>query len=758
MYNANLFEIRSLKPLHVNTYSPVVQPQTVRRGHFYNVLGKYARYLTRSQSIPVISEAGQIKVLDAEIPDNLATLQVPLEGIGEFRVDLGQANHGEIGYADSPHEYERLICRTIDVGLVDLLEDAYYKYHDLSPYIVERGEGYFDEKLRKDIGIVDGRRFYRGVRKMRGLPHLLVNREIELRSWGDLLNEINILARTFSQMRKTDFDFHNPPEGLVRFVNRALAGRTASNRIYSANKIVIRDITWDKRADDRVINGETSIVEYQKLAHGFSLRDPKQPLVRYNRLNQSGQVEEQFQAPELIVMGHTFKDLSTRVGEFQLSQVFDIVHPHCGEQQRRIVDFVRKVDQVLREKFNSLYPAKFEFSTVPADITENVTGPHSIGLRFAKKDVELQPPYGTNFYRLMPEKEKFAVPVSRDINAVAISKPDQFNGFLKELQEEFHVRNGVKLILEQDANLALTSEGIGDADLVISFLSRDDPEGLRRFKSIVINQLGKAHQNVTPQNATSASIRQLVMQLTLKLGGYPWLLSEAPDLLILSVHTYRNPFDQTRFYAYNLMDGRGRVLFQSTPYEPAHTLNLLREIGEKVSDTKRLLVLSTFDDLAIEEYVKKEVYPAVSELTMLKVLKNDNLRIFSTYAPSSVSAPRRRRDIIQYSVESYEAAPQGVILKGSDSEFYAVTTASRKIGTYHRGCPTGVRIDVLFNQGLIDLSDSIEYLLQLCSMSRTSGHTTRLPAPLYYLGLFAQYAKLYGVPSNPDAFKTLFYV
>jgi hypothetical protein len=721
-------------------------------------LGKYARYLTRSLSTPVISEDGQIKVLDAEIPENLATWHVPLEGIGEFKVELGRANHSEVGYADSPREYERLICRTIDVGLVDLLQDAYYKYHDLSPHIVERGEGYFDDKLRKDIGIVDGRRFYRGVRRMRGLPHLLVNREIELRSWGDLLNEINTLARAFSQMRKIDFDFHNPPEGFVRFVNRALAGRTASNRMYSTNKIVIRDVTWDKRADDLVINGETSIVEYQKLAHGFSLRDPRQPLVRYNRLNLSGQIEEQFQAPELLVMGHTFKDLSTRVGEYQLSQVFDIVHPHCGEQQRRIVDFVRKVDQVLREKFNSLYPTRFEFSTVPADITENVTGPHSIGLQFAKKHIELQPPYGTNFYRLMPEKEKFALPVSKDVRAVAVCRPDQFNEFLKELQEEFQSRNGVKLVLEQDANLALTPEGIADADLVISFLSKDDPEGLRRFKSMVISQLGKAHQNVTPQKATSESIHQLVMQLTLKLGGYPWLLSTSPDLLVLSVHSYRNPFDQTRFYTFNLMDGKGSVMFQSRPYEPEHTLNLLREIGERVSGTKRLLVLSTFDDLAIEEYVKKEVYPAVSELTMLNIVKNDNLRIFSTYAPSSVSAPRRRRDTVHYPVESYEAAPQGVIMKGSDTEFYAVTTASRKIGTYHRGCPTGVRINVLFNQGMIDLSDSIEYVLQLCSMSRTSGHTTRLPAPLYYLGLFAQYAKLYGVPSNPEAFKTLFYV
>ena len=79
-------------------------------------------------------------------------------------------------------------------------------------------------------------------------------------------------------------------------------------------------VIWDKRADDPVIDGKTSIVECQKLAHGFRIIGPKQPLIRYSRMSLDGQLEQQFQAPELMVMGHTFKDLSTRVGAIGFRQ------------------------------------------------------------------------------------------------------------------------------------------------------------------------------------------------------------------------------------------------------------------------------------------------------------------------------------------------------------------------------------------------------------------------------------------------------
>ena len=137
---------------------------------------------------------------------------------------------------------------------------------------------------------------------------------------------------------------------------------------YSASSIVINEITWDVRAKDKVLEGNISPCEYHKEAQGILVKDKNQPLVKWTLTTKDGIVKEQFHIPEFLVVGHNFKDIRMRVSSSQVSQVFDILHPHCGDQQRKIFDLVRKIDSVLRNKFKTIYPTKIKFAVFPKNV------------------------------------------------------------------------------------------------------------------------------------------------------------------------------------------------------------------------------------------------------------------------------------------------------------------------------------------------------------------------------------------------------
>jgi len=232
-YNVNLFELKQYKPLSVSRFHVTVSPRAERPGHFYQVLGRFARKLTKELSTAVISEGGEILVLESPNADPRLSDEIAIEDVGTFRVQLTDANTSLVNFADSPLEYERLVSRIIDIALVQFAPD-YYKYHDLSPHIIERGQGFFPQSLREKIGVEDGRQFYRGLRVVDGLPHVLVNRAIQLRSWKHLLNELKVLANWFAESRGIEVDFYNPPDAFVKFANWSFRNRTANNRMYSA--------------------------------------------------------------------------------------------------------------------------------------------------------------------------------------------------------------------------------------------------------------------------------------------------------------------------------------------------------------------------------------------------------------------------------------------------------------------------------------------------------------------------------------------
>jgi len=755
-FNTNLFELKTYKPLRVSVYVPEMLPFPTRPAHFYKALGRLARKLTLSMGTAVISDGGKIKVLELSIDQKDFSHKIELENVGAFNVTLKPEGTYETGFADNTSEYARLVSRIVDLALVHL-SDEYYKYSDLSPYIIERGEGYFDESLRKRIGVEDGRRFYRGIRLLDDIPHLIVNREIELRSWGSLLNELKILAQWWEIARgkSSSIDFYDPPKEFVRFVNWVFSNRTANVKAYPSPPIFIREITWETRAGDKALEGGLSPCDYHTQVQGIKIEDERQPLVRWKMTTKDGVVRDQFHVPELLVVGHTFKDIAMRVSKSQISQVFDILHPHCGDQQRKILDLVRKVDGILRNRFSVVYPSKLEFSLFPRDVNANTTAPRAIDIKFLDQGISIEPPYGVNFYRKYGNAAKFVKPIVGLVRILAVCE-ETHHSFVKTLAKEVERRNGCKVSISFANKLDAGDVDPSQHDLVLTITEQEDL--IRLCKKQIIGKKGIAHQNVTPKKAVGDSIPQLAMQMTLKLGGYPWFLADPEHVDVLSIYSYRNPFSEARFYVFNVMQPEGQVVYQSKPYGSGDIALLLDALKSKVSELGRLLVMMSFDDQQIQDFVLKDVASSVSEFMLLQVLRSDELRLFSTYRPTAVAVPRRRLPTVSYPIEAYEAAPEGAILRVSNDEYYMLTTASTKVGTYYRGCPTAVKLKILGSQGTFDIGKILHYVLSLSLVSGTSGHETRLPAPLYYLKKYARYVNEYGIPDNEANFQRLFFV
>lgn len=753
-YHANLFELKRYKPLSVHLYLPKITPEPQKRNLHFKLLGKMARSLTDDLKLAIISDEGKIKVLEAKIPHDHGRKELTLEDGRVFSVELTFETSREVSYAQSPLEYGRLVSRIVDLALAHLSKD-FYKYSDVSPWIIEKGGGYFDERLRKNIGIEDGRRYYRGVRSFQGIPCLLINREIELRSWKDLLNELKVMSDWWNRVKNQKMDFYNPSEDFVKFINRAFRGKTAEIIAYHSRPIVIREIAWTKRANDGVLEGGLSPCEHHKINQGITIKDEQQPLVRWNLITEDGKSLDQFHVPELLSVGHTFDDLSTRVPESQISTVFDRVHPNCSDQQRKIYDVARKIDLILRSQLPSLYPTKIEFSIVPKEVTANVLDPRPIQIKFGNKEIEVEPPYGLTFYRRYSARMTFASQVTGTIKTLALCSKTHHK-FIKALKKEFEKRNP-HCAMEITFNESLgTQQDFSKHNLVLTVTDK----AIDEYKREIQNRLGIPHQNTTPEHANEESIPQLAMQLCLKLGGYPWFLKDIEeDLMILSIYSYRNPFSGLTLYMFSLMNGIGKIIYQSVPYERHKVLDFLREVHEKAKEYPRLLALTSFDDQQIHEYVLKDLAIDLREFLFILLKQNDELRLFRTYRHTAGATPRRRRvEAPSYPLESYECAPQGAILQTAVDEYHILTTISTKVGTYYRGCPKPLRLKVLGSKGSFDLPSVMRHILSLSLEAGTSGHETRLPAPLYYLQKYASYVSAYGSPEKESTYKVPFYV
>lgn len=756
-FHSNMFALKNARPLPLFTYNVVVDPSPEKKPLYYKILGVIAKRLARAERKAVISDRGQIKVLGTPLAKGVLIQKVSIENLGKFTAKLEFFEEKESTLKDF-EEYRHLVNRVIDVALTDLSEE-YYKYHPEAPYIV-KDYPFFDKALIEDTGVVDFKEYFRNVRIFHNKPYMIFNLGTRLKSFENLLTELKCLSNKFGKIRNQQINFHNPTEDFIGFINSLFRGKAANVIGYPGPSVKrIKEITWKYRCGDVPPNAPMSPCKYLRTNYGLTGLDKNQPLVIYEIRVDNGNLV-QYHVPEVLSVGHNLKDLKIRIPTWQRTKVWDIINPDCKSQLREIISIAEEVDSVLRSKMSEIYPSKIEIETVPINVTSDVTFHKEISISFKNKNITLQPPYDEAFYRRYRARIRFLNPVDRDIKSLVFIEKRKQNvkEFFDELQEEFKKRNGTRLIVEY-GNIDFEAKNFLDYDLVITVTDSEDI--YTKSKKIIQNECSILHQNIKPENVTSDSIMQLVMQITLMFGGDPWLLKEDDERSpIFGIHFYRSPFTGAEKYFLNLSNGAGKILFQSRPYLKEDFDILFNDLATRVSEYKRTLLLLSFDYKEPCQSIAEKIEKIEGLDYVVLLVKNwDNLRIFKTWIPKRIELPQRiRKRRTRYPVEAYEAAPQGIALDAGDDTYHLVTSYSVRRQTILRGCPIPIRIEIFKSRGTFDTAQVLSHLMSLTFMFRGSGHSTRLPAPLVYLKKYAYYVENFGMPSNEEFAQKLFYL
>ena len=761
MYHANQFHLVRHEALPVYRYSTVVDPYPANSQQLYQILGSVAKKIMYEERIPVISDRKEIVSLSSRI-STLKGHTAEIQEVGKFGVEL-RYNQGSTISIDHFDEYKTLVNRLADIALT-VFSSEYYKFHPEAPFVV-RDEPYFDSDLIEKTGIIDSKKYYRGLHKFNGHPVFALNRETELRSNKNLLREILGLKKRFElrTATKSPIDFYDPPKEFVDYVNSILSGKAADVQGYPGPRVrEIKEVTWHYRAGDVTPGSEISHVDYLRSRYGLVGLDENQPLIVYEVGDER---RIQYHVPEVLSVGHTLHDLEKLIPSWQRPQVWGLIHPNCKNQLQKIYAVMYEVDEALRRGLPNVYPKLVEISTNPLDVSSFVSQPTELTLKFKNKDLKISSPYNVGFYRKYTDKKiLFAKPVGPIRALVYLKrKSRKLLTFLDDLAREFKLRNNTELSFVYSYGLDLEATDFSDYDLVISIGGTSEEEDTyRKFKKRIQNSLGVIHQHVTEEHADKSSVMALVMELTLKLGGDPWWLPEHEKIpCVIGVYSYLNPFSGKKGIFAIAHESNGAVLKQFEPVEPAAFPELEKRIVQMNCEKGRVLYLFSFDRYDIVNNFSETLKQNGDiEYCVTEIVNQDYFRFFETWAPRK--APRfgeAAKEIIRSPFEAYERAPQGAAVKSSDDTFFLLTGRTIEKDATKRGCPIPIKLTVKDREGSgWDPAKIVDFVLELCMMGRASGHMTRFPSPLYYLHSYAYYWNDFGVPENAQIRNRVFYL
>jgi len=755
-YNLNMFKLTKKDPIKVHTYKVKIEPRPNKAPLFYQILGIVAKDITKDTKNMVISDMGLIKVYYDKLSEENHLHKVTIPNKGEYEIQLYYENTKNSTIEDE-EEYSKFINRLFDLYLL-YYSDEFRKYHPNAPMILKY-EPTFDKSLIENTGIWDVKEYYRGIRRIGNDYYLIIDRNTILTSHKNLLVELQAAKERYQRMKGGDLiDFYDPPSGFVSYINSIYIGKPAYVREYPGPRVNrISQITWEYRCSDVTPGNSNSICSYFLENYGIKDLDAKQPLVKYQVEDREGEIREQYHVPELLIVNHDFRDLRMIISSWQRAQVWDYIHPNCKNQLREIYSLMKSVDDGLKEKLPDIYGKIIKFDPIPESLNKFVLKIPTIGISFENKQLELETPYSEKFYRSYSDTTKYHKKIDRDIEVLVHcdKKIEGVDDFLLKLNDEFYRRNNNKLIFKEE-KINFEEKNYLDYDLVITI--SDDEEIYIKCKEIIQNIDGVLHQNIKTNSISKEIFVPLVLQITLELGGVPWILNTSKNRDIIGIYSYKSKRDDKIYYYYNVFDNEGSFIKQSKPYELSDSIRFLESLVENIKNDEACIIsyydrhnlLSQLEQLMEQDNNKKYI--------ILHIKEKNNLRFFETWKPTRSTPRRRRSNIPVYPFESYEGAPQGLISKFSDSEYYIITSKSveRKDETF-RGCPNPITIEVFKNSGM-NIEEIMEYVLKLSFMTKTSGHMNRLPAPIEYLKTYASHNEKFGFPENEEIQNKLYYL
>jgi len=764
LYHANLFPLIRHEPLPVYRYLTSVDPRPTTRPQKYQILGALAKKIMYKEKIPVVSDGEELRSLSSQI-STLTGYNHKIPGAGEFDINLEKNGHSDVDI-ESFDEYRVLVNRLADIALT-IFSKEYYKFHPAAPYVL-RDEPYFDAELIAKTGIIDSKKYYRGLHRFNDLPVFALNRETQLRSNKNLLHEIFGLKKRFdlgarARGSKSEIDVYDPPKEFIEYVNSHLRGKAAEVKGYPGPRVwKIEEITWEYRAKDITPGSKESPIDYLYRTYGITQLDENQPLVKYEV---GYQRNVQYHVPEVLSVGHTFRDLERRVPSWQRPQVWSIIHPNCKNQLQKIYSVMHLIDIALRGNIPEVYPKFVEISLKPVNIESYVLSPAELTLKFGNKSITINSPYNVGFYRKYSKRKiNFANPVG-PIKALIYTKikTQKITPFLDELAVEFKLRNNTEMSYDLCSNEDFENLDFSGYDVFITISdSSKEEEIYTTCKKKIQNTSTIVHQHITEENANSSSIMALIMELTLKLGGDPWLLPDHEKIrTVVGIYSYFNPFSGKGAVIAIAMDSNGEMLKQFDPIEPESFMELVTELVELNKKRANVFYMFSFDRFGlIEPFIESLRDVSNIEYCITEINNQDYFRFFKTWIPRK--APRFGKtspEIVTSPYEAYEEAPQGVAVKSDSDTFFLLTGRTIQKDAIKRGCPTPIKLVIKDKRGNIWNSNIlVKIMFELCMMGRASGHMTRFPVPLYYLHSYANYYSNFGVPTNAETKQRIFYI
>lgn len=756
-----MFPLLRHQPIPVFTYLPTIDPKPVNRPQSYQILGGVAKGITTSSKIPVIQSEQAIQSVQNRI-EPLTGYVYENPEIGRFRVDLGESDHREISI-DQFENYAHLVNRIVDLALTTFSSE-YYKYHPDPPYIL-RDEPYFDKDLISRTGVLDAKRYYRGVHIFKDSPVFVLNRETQLRSHGNMLNEISDLRTQFGESREEKIDLYNPSQSFVDYINYLFRGKTADVKGYPGPSVrKINAITWKYRVKDAVPGNPVSQMEYFRKTYGITGLDPEQPLVEYSIENTR---EPRYHIPQLLSVGHDMRDLERRIPRWRRQQVWGVLHPDCKNQLSKIFEILTKIDENLRRYMPGTYPSIFEIAKEPLDVSEIAFRIPELKLLFGGKDITVKHPFDISFYHQYSDKNiKFAKPVPRTKTIVLTDlDPEDLKSFMSDLQSEFLKRNNSNLEIEFSTAPSLASSAReGDVVLTVSPETDEEDAVYRNYKISIQNKTPAAHQHVTQAHADKDSVMQLVMQLALKLGFEPWLVPPSINVKrIFGLHSYLDFETGKRLVFAIAHNSDGSLLRQFDPVDLQDFDRLAEElvaINEKSGPSLYLFGFDRFGLIPRLDSLLAEKKDGQLEYCIVHFEDQEHFRFFETWFPRKAPRFGKAEEVESKSiVEAFEVAPEGLAVRASENTYFLVTGRTIEKNALKRGCPTPVRLTLASKRGAVWKNDEVVRLIfSLCIMGRASGHVTRYPSPLYYLRSYAHYFRLYGLPDHATVRQKLFHI
>jgi hypothetical protein len=537
----NLFPIE-IKPKRLFVFRIIKTiPETSNRTTKFRLAANIAKKAAESEN-PVFSVGEGIyslKEIGREFED-----KIDIEGTEvPFVIDIDKVEEIDIGAVE--HGEETLVNRLVDWYYKEKVPNSFrienVNYKGINLFSRLEAILYRSFKININEGIL------RATRVFGGKTYLLLDVDYRVTWEQSLWESVKFLAKNVLNK-----DPYLPDAQTINALNERFGrvGKKPGVRVQGKNQVGEYEVIafdFTKNPDTPDTAGTLSQREYFSKVYGSEIQivDKKQPLVLVRNLRGYFRGGQHFHVPELLEFGRIPRQLKTN--QNLMSAIVNIEKPMPRGRYSQILNLVQgdafgKTTGFAEDKFVSNFGS---FSKDPLTITATKLPPIEMkmgeNIFSVSSDSDFLSNIWKNCFHRVPEIQKVVLIFVK-------SRQEDVSSFYSMLQQS---ASNQGLILPDAKCITLTEEtpeafrkAIGDsieADIVISFTSRETADFYEKIKEELLVKHGVLNQNISYENtidviadydrkgkyiAVKSVLTLISMQICAKLGGAPWAFSK----------------------------------------------------------------------------------------------------------------------------------------------------------------------------------------------------------------------------------------